>query len=115
MHLGRHIALEYEVYEANGDLTLGRLRVPRQIENIRRELNAVLFELERAVTRSRIARDDAEALQENVLDSFTVAQITAFINEAVKAKALNCTSLLMNYKNKRYPDYSGSFDFVLEW
>jgi len=115
MNLGKHIALDYEVYEANGDLTLGKLRVPKRIDNIQRELNAVLFELERAVTRARIARDNVEALQENVLDSFTVAQITAFIDEAVKAKAFNCTSLLMNYKNKRYPDYTGDFEFVLEW
>ena len=81
----------------------------------RRILNASLYELDKTVLASRIMQDDAQYLTEQMLESFTVAQITEFVNLAVDNNATQCTAALLDYKNKHFADY-GAFDaFTLDW
>ena len=56
-----------------------------------------------------------EAIEEKQLDDLTVSQISDFIKLATESNAANCTALLLDYKNKKYPEYDNFDEFVLEW
>lgn len=105
--------LHYAVDEKSGDLTLGDFRVKRS-NNIRK-LNAILLELDRITLSAQIRNDNVEAIEEKQLDDLTVSQISDFIKLATESNAANCTALLLDYKNKKYPEYDNFDEFVLEW
>ena len=52
---------------------------------------------------------------EGTLSEFTVAQITAFLNQAIKCKASKCTALLLDFKNAHFPEYADVNEFSLNW
>lgn len=105
--------LHYAVDEKSGDLTLGDFRVKRS-NNIRK-LNAILLELDRITLSAQIRNDNVEAIEEKQLDGLTVSQISDFIKLSTECNAANCTALLLDYKNKKYPEYDNFDEFVLEW
>ncbi len=80
-----------------------------------REMNVVLFELDRITLAERIAGNDVTALTEQMLSTFTVAQISEFINVGLENKATECTASLLNYKNEHYPSYADMSVFSLDW
>ena len=105
--------LHYAVEEKSGDLTLGDFSVKRSKDI--RKLNAILLELDRITISGRIRNDNVEAIEEKQLDELTVSQISDFIKLATENKAANCTALLLDYKNRKYPGYDSFDEFVLEW
>ena len=113
MHFDDVSTLHYAVEEKSGDLTLGDFSVKRSKDI--RKLNAILLELDRITISGRIKNDNVEAIEEKQLDELTVSQISDFIKLATENKAANCTALLLDYKNRKYPGYDSFDEFVLEW
>lgn len=113
MYFDDAATLHYAVDEKSGDLTLGDFYV-RRSKDIRK-LNAILLELDRITISGRIRNDNVEAIEEKQLDELTVSQISDFIKLATENKATNCTALLLDYKNRKYPEYDSFDEFVLEW
>ena len=105
--------LHYTVEEKSGDLTLGDFTV-RNSKDVRK-INAILLELDRITISVQIRCDNVEAIEEAQLDELTVSQISDFIKLATENKATNCTALLLDYKNRKYPEYDSFDEFVLEW
>lgn len=105
--------LHYTVEEKSGDLTLGDFTV-RNSKDVRK-INAILLELDRITISAQIRCDNVEAIEEAQLDELTVSQISDFIKLATENKATNCTALLLDYKNRKYPEYDSFDEFVLEW
>lgn len=113
MYFDDAATLHYAVDEKSGDLTLGDFYV-RRSKDIRK-LNAILLELDRITLSAQIRNDNVEAIEEKQLDELTVSQISDFIKLATENKATNCTALLLDYKNRKYPGYDSFDEFVLEW
>lgn len=113
MLIGSRLRLDYEVDESTGDITLGILR---NLDNLvsKRELNTIIFELDRATLKSVILKDDISALSDNLLSTFTVAQISEFVDCAIKNNCTNCTAYLLNYKNEKFGEDSVFDMFVLD-
>ena len=78
------------------------------------EINAILFELDRFALKTFITRDEVENLNQKVLDGFSAAQIIEFIDFASVNKADNCTAVLQEYRNEKYPEYDAFSEFVLD-
>ena len=78
-----------------------------------RRANGVIAYLDRITVWERIRKDDCSVSL--LLDSFTLAQITEFIQTAQEAKAMNVLALLLEYKNSHYADYDPMEEFTLEW
>ena len=111
LYLGNSLSLDYTVDDTTGLLTLGDMSVKMGSKN--RELNAILFELDKVTASERIKKDDISVMQ--IIDQFTVAQISQFITVAQDAEAVNVLAALMEYKNKTYPDLDPMAEFTLDW
>jgi hypothetical protein len=61
----------------------------------------------------RIMADDVTIADQ--LNSCNIAQITNYIQCAQEAKATNVLALLLDYKNKAFPDFDPMAEFELEW
>ena len=62
----------------------------------------------------QLSNDIDNALNEEVLADFTVAQISTFIEMSAEYKPPKCTAWLLDYKNKRYPNYEECMSFTLD-
>ena len=114
MLLGSCFKIKYEVNEDNGDTTLGVASSKLRGDEITREFNTIIFELDRIIVKSLIAKDNVEALTDDILKTFTCAQISMFLDNALKSDSTHCTARLMDYKNAHF-ETSDPFDmFVLE-
>ena len=51
----------------------------------------------------------------NLMDGFTLAQITEFIAAAQEANAVNVLAALLEYKNNKFSDFDPMEEFTLEW
>ena len=109
MIIASYIKLDYVVDEKTGDTTLGKMNRAE----LNRTLNTVIFELDRLCTKHHIITDNSEAISENILDGFTLAQITEFIDIASSNNSTNCTALLMDYRNKTFNEVDTFCMFVL--
>ena len=109
MIIGETIELDYVVDESTGDTTLGRMN--EQI--LSREINTVLFELDRLCAKHHVLMDNHTAFSEDILNRFTLAQITEFIDFAVESKSASCTALLLDYRNKTFGEPDCFSLFVL--
>lgn len=109
MLIGNSMRLDYKVDETTGDTTLGQMRS----SELNREINTVFFELDRLCARHHVTTDNAEALTKDILSRFTLAQITEFIDLAVANNSTNCTSLLLDYRNKTFGEVDPFSMFVL--
>ena len=113
MLIGSQVRLDYEVDEQTGDTTLGVMKsITKMIS--KRELNTIIFELDRSTIKSIILKDDVSALSVDLLSTFTVAQISEFIENAIKGNCTNCTAYLLNYKNDKFGEISAFDMFVLD-
>ena len=77
-----------------------------------RRANHVLGLLDKWTVESRIQKDDPTVVQ--ALDSFTLAQITGFLDLAIQQQRTNCTAALLEYKNARFSDFNPMDVFTLD-
>ena len=91
-----------------GSLKLGKFRVERRS----RAANHIVGLLDKWTVYSRVANDDASVVKS--LDSFTLAQVTEILNFAIENQRVNCTAALLEYKNKKFPDFDPMEIFTLE-
>ncbi len=78
-----------------------------------RRTNMVIAFLDRITVRGRISKDDLSVME--IMDGFTLAQITEFIAAAQEAKAVNVLAALLEYKNAHFADFDPMAEFTLEW
>ena len=78
-----------------------------------RQVNHIVVHLDKATVAGRIKKDDVSASQ--WFDRFTLAQIQSFIDLANDNKATNVLALLLEYKEKTFPDFDPMAEFTLEW
>ena len=113
MSLGSSMTITYKIDPDTKDITLGSdLKIRNTASKY--EINSILFELDRFAVKSFIARDEAENLNQAILDGFSAAQIIEFIDFASENKSANCTAVLQEYRNDKYPEYDAFSEFVLE-
>ena len=112
MYFGKSLQIEYTVLDDNS-IQFKNAKINEKYND--RELNGILLELEKVVVRSHIQNNKTECLNEIILDCFSASQISGFIEYSVESKATDCTAYLMDYKNRKYPDYSSFDAFILEW
>ena len=110
---GNSLRVKYDVDPDNGETTFEKAEFLDGKNAV--ELNAIIFELDCAAVRAHIKADRDTSLYPEVLDRFTAAQICEFVNLAIDSKATRCTALLMDYKNKYYPEYADVDEFSLDW
>lgn len=89
-------------------VVFGKLKVRKES----RAANHVLVKLDRWLAAERVRKDDATVV--DVLDSFTLAQVTELLNLAVENSCTNCTAALLEYKNRKFPDFDPMDVFTLE-
>lgn len=77
-----------------------------------RRVNHIVYLLDKWTVEERIAKDDVSV--ESLLGSFTLAQIMQYITLAQEKNAVNCTALLMNYKNANFEDFDPMSEFTLD-
>lgn len=81
-------------------------------ENYNRQVNHIVAFLDKVTVLERIKKDDTSV--EDILNDFSLAQILEFISEANKNGSKNCLALLLQEKNKRWPDYDVVTSLLLE-
>ena len=111
VYFSKSLCLDYSVDAASRDITFRKASLGAQ--PLDRELNAVLLELDKAVTLERVKKDDINVM--GILDQFTLAQISRFISAAQDAGASNLLAQLIDYKNTHFADYDPMDEFTLEW
>ena len=89
-------------------VVFGTLKVRKES----RAANHVLVKLDRWLAAERVRKDDATVV--DVLDSFTLAQVTELLNLAIGNQCTNCTAALLEYKNQMFPDFDPMDVFTLE-
>ena len=88
-------------------VVFGKLKV----EKPGRAANHVLSLLDKWTVEGRILKDDVTAVE--VLDSFTLAQVTELVNLAIEHQCTNCTAALLAYKNAHFADFDPMDVFTL--
>ena len=78
-----------------------------------RQVNHIVAYLDRITVIGRVQRDDLSVM--DLMDSFTLAQITEFIAAAQEAKANSVLAALLDYKNAHFADFDPMAEFTLEW
>ncbi len=78
-----------------------------------RQVNHIVAYLDRITVIGRVQRDDLSIME--LMDDFTLAQITEFIAAAQEANANNVLAALLDYKNKHFADFDPMAEFTLEW
>ncbi|WP_242960490.1 DUF4132 domain-containing protein [Flavonifractor sp. An92] len=101
-------AVDRHALNLQGQLTLGAFRLERRS----RRANHIIGLLDKWTVEGRILKDDATAVE--VLDSFTLAQVTELINLAIEHQCTNCTAALLAYKNDHFADFDPMDVFTLE-
>ena len=84
-----------------------------RFNNYTRQVNHVVAYLDRVTVWDRVRLDDISVM--DMMDTFTLAQITEFILTAQEAGAANVLAALLEYKNTRFADFDPMDDFTLEW
>ena len=77
-----------------------------------RYTNHIVGILDVWTVEQRILKDDVSVI--NNLESFTLAQITDFINQASEHNCSNVTAALLEYRNEHFADYNPMERFWLE-
>ena len=81
-------------------------------ERWNRRANNVIAFLDRITMYDRIKKDDVSVME--LMDRFTLAQVTEFIKAAQEANAVNVLAALMDYKNTHFAEFDPMDEFVLE-
>ena len=82
------------------------------IKKFTRYTNHIIYLLDKWTIEGRIEKNDATI--GNILDGFTVAQITNFISLALEKKSTASLAVLMDYKNKKFNGYDSMQEFTLD-
>ena len=77
-----------------------------------REASHSIAWLDYTTAADRVARDDVTI--RDLLPVFTLQQIADFTALAAESGSTNCTALLLDYKNKTYPDADPLAEFTLD-
>lgn len=108
----------------NGILTLTGFHVDNvshgdasEIVNIRydewnRQTNHIIAYLDKCIITGKIKEDDIQVIR--LLDGFTAAQLTEFIDLANAAHAYNVLGELLEYKNSHCGNYDAMAEFTLD-
>lgn len=72
----------------------------------------IIYYFDKCTINERIAKDDVSILGN--LNTFTVAQIEAFLKIAIENSATKVTALLMDYKNEHFSEFRGMDEFSLD-
>ena len=78
-----------------------------------RQVNHIVAYLDRVTVWDRVRKDDLSVM--DMIDGFTLAQITDFIAAAQEANAHNVLAALLEYKNNTFSDFDPMDEFTLEW
>ena len=78
-----------------------------------RQVNHIVAYLDRVTVWDRVRKDDLSVM--DMIDGFTLAQITDFIAAAQEANANNVLAALLEYKNNNFADFDPMDEFTLEW
>lgn len=113
MNLGKSMRIDYRIDSESSDITFKKAKISENED--RREMNAILYEMDKATVVSHIMKDNVQMLTTELLDAFSVVQIATFTEIATENKAVNCAAVLMNYKNEKYPEYDAINDFIMDW
>lgn len=81
-------------------------------KGITRKANHIIAYLDKITMYDRVRKDDATIGR--LLDRYTLAQITDFINIANENKCDNVLAVLLDYKNEKYADFDPMDAFVLD-
>lgn len=95
-----------------GDVILGRLSGYNNQNTRKRQFSHIISIFDKWVIEARIADDDITILED--MDNYDAAQITEFIDIAAKNKAVQVSAALLEYKNKKFPNYDAFAEFTLE-
>ncbi len=78
-----------------------------------RQVNHIVAYLDRVTVWDRVRKDDITVM--DIMDSFTLAQITEFIAAAQEANANNVLAALLEYKNNNFADFDPMDEFTLDF
>ena len=82
------------------------------IQNATRFANHIIAYLDRITVWERVKKDDPGIGE--MLEGFTLAQITEFIKVAQEANAVNVLAMLLNYKKNNFSGFDPMEEFILE-
>ena len=98
---------EGDVYDWN-DVKFGKFG----FEKYTRQVNHIVYLLDKLTVYSRIRKDETDVM--DVVAGSSLPQITDYLKVAQESKAVNCTALLLDYKNKTWPDIDPFAAFTLD-
>lgn len=81
------------------------------IDELNRKNNHVISLLDRWTFAERVEKDDVSVIE--LMNNLTLEQIMYYLDIAQKNKAINCTAMLLELKNKQYPDFDPMDEYVL--
>jgi hypothetical protein len=84
--------------------------IPESVE----EIESYAFEDCVSLEHCIIEHDNAESINNGILDQFTPAQLLEFIDYAAEKGSVNCSSMLQEYKHNKYPEYDAFYEFVID-
>ena len=111
MHFGKYISVSYFIDE-DRSVIIVKISVDSYSE---RPINAIVFELDKIAIRKDILNDDYIKVTSERISKFTLAQIQDFINISMENGSVNCTAVLLDCKNKMFPDLDPMDAFTLDW
>lgn len=116
MHFGNRISAYYRIYADSKEIEFESMKINAANDHeAQTSANAVVFELDKLAVSVAIEQNRISGLSELILDCFNAPQILEFIDLAGKCNAIDCSALLLDYKNRRYPEYNVMQMFVLDW
>ena len=110
---GKCLKLDYTVDPDKNETTFGKAKP--LVKPGDREMNTVLLELDRGTLSFQIAKDNDTALIPQKLSVYSVAQIQSLLALAIEKKATKCTAILLDFKNRYFPEYADVNEFSLDW
>ena len=113
MFFGNSLSIEYRVNEKTLEITLGRCSLNPNYSL--REMNTILKEVDKAAIASLIIHDIDDALIDENLSQFTVAQISEFIELSTKYNSHRWTARLLDYKHKTFPLSDSITEYTLDF
>ena len=113
MLFGDCLRVDYTVDEKTKAITFGKASA--DVFSTKREMNAVLLEMDKATLSAQITRDNEAALTDQALSVFSAAQTAGLLNLAIDHKATRCTACLLDYKNAHFPEFVDVNEFSLDW
>ena len=93
----------------NATFNLGKFT----FEKFTRYVNHIVYLFDKWTIPERVAKDDISIAEH--LNGITLAQATEWLDIAEQNQATNVTAILLDYKDKHFPDLDPMAEFTLEW